>query len=333
MSETAVSLTTLLDPVSPADFFADSFDLAPLHVRGDPRKFAAVMSWEVLNGLLAMDVWTGQTLQLYADTQRVPPAAYCEHAINRNRQQVLLPDPEKVKALIGRGASLLLNEVESLHAGTLAVAQALQDGLGAKSAANVYGSWQGHRAFDSHYDRHDVFVLQISGSKVWRIYQGRTEHPIEHAAFYQVPQAEYDRLKGPIASELEMQPGDLLYLPRGQYHDALASSAASLHVTFCCTRPTGLDLLTGLWEQAVDDALFRAYLPSEPKALDAHVSELMARLAGMAGGDEGRAQLAALQERFRIKRGAFDLPNRGAAEMPPDRDGGPPRVHHLMTGS
>jgi len=333
MPETVTSLSTLLHPVLPADFLADSFDQAPLHIRGEPGKFASVMSWEVLNRLLAMDVWTGQTLQLYADTRQVPPAAYCERTVNRNRQQVMQPDAEKVMALIRRGASLLLNEVESLHAGTLAVAQALQEGLGAKSAANIYCSWQRHQAFDSHYDRHDVFVLQISGAKAWRIYEGRTDNPIEHTAFYKVPQAEYDRLKGLVASELEMRPGDLLYLPRGQFHDALASSAASLHVTFCCTRPTGLDLLTRLWEQAVGDSLFRAYLPQQEEALQARVAELMTRLNLMADDDEGRARTMALQESFRIKRPAFDLPNRGTREPSPDGDEDQPVVHRLMTGS
>ena len=39
-----------------------------------------------------------------------------------------------------------------------------------------------------------------------------------------------------------MKPGDILYLPRGQYHDALTGDRASLHVTFGVAPATGLAL-------------------------------------------------------------------------------------------
>jgi len=39
-----------------------------------------------------------------------------------------------------------------------------------------------------------------------------------------------------------MKPGDILYLPRGQYHDALTGDRASLHVTFGVAPATGLGL-------------------------------------------------------------------------------------------
>ena len=48
-------------------------------------------------------------------------------------------------------------------------------------------------------------------------------------------------MKGRVAEEILMRPGDLLYLPRGQFHDALASTDASIHVTLSCAEPNGLD--------------------------------------------------------------------------------------------
>lgn len=319
MTALITSFADLLDPVTPERFFGDYHHKKPLHIPGSPDKFASIMSWDVINRMLAMDVWNNQTLQLYVDRQQVPPGAYCRRTVNRQRQTVMQPDSERVKDMLRRGASLLLNEIETLHPGTLAVVETIRQTLGAKVSANLYCSWQERQAFDSHYDRHDVYVLHVHGEKSWRVYEGRADNPIEHAAFYNIPQADYDRMKGKVALEPVVRPGDLLYLPRGQFHDALATSEASVHVTFACSEPTGLDWLTQLWEQAVQDSGFRAYLPRDDgpdgeAALRAHLERLLDTLRRKGLEGPGLDAAKALQAGFGIKRGAFNLPDKGGGK-------------------
>ena len=314
MTEPITSLAALLDPVTPERFLAEVFHETPLHVSGSPEKFASVMSWDILNEILTMDVWDGNTLQLVLDRQRVPPAVYSRNTANRNKRQILQPDARKVMDLIRRGASLVLNNIETLHPGYLAVAEAIGERLGARVSANLYCSWQAHQAFDSHYDRHDVFALHVFGEKRWNVYEGRRDNPIEHAAFYNEPQAECDRLKGRVAQEITMRPGDLLYLPRGQFHDALALSGASIHVTFGCTQATGLDWLSHVWERAVGDSRFRAYLPRADSpggeaALQQHLEMLADQLKAMALDPQGLAAAGTFQRSFGGRRSPYDLPN------------------------
>lgn len=256
-----------------------------LHVEAAPAKTAPLMSWEALSRLLETDVWTSRTLQLVLDRQRVPAEAFCREEKDRSHTSVQKPDPALVQQWLERGASLLLNEIETLHPAIRAVCVTLERTLGAKASANLYCSWKGHQAFDSHYDRHDVYAFQVIGRKGWRIYEGRADRPIEHAAFYNVPQAEYDRMKGRVAAEVTMTPGDLIYLPRGQFHDALALDEASVHVTFSCSAPIGLDWLNDLWTVAMQDPLFREDMP-------------IARPGGAAENPELVAHLQALAERF-----------------------------------
>ncbi len=316
MTEFITSFEQLLDPVAPETFFADFHHQKPLHVSGGPDKFASVMSWDALNRMLEMDVWTPQSLKLYLDAQQVPPGGYCRRTVNRNWQQVMQPDAEMVAAMIRRGASLLLDQVETLHSGVLSVVNTLQDRLGAKCSANLYFSCNARRAFDSHCDRHDAYALQIYGSKRWCIYEGRADNPIEHELFKNVPQIEYDRMKGRVAEELEMQPGDLLYLPRGQFHDALASSEISVHVTFGCTEPIGLDWLTQLWNCAVQESVFRTELPDADaddgeEALKAHLHDLFDRLRKIAVDQRGLELARSLRKNNRIKHGGYDFPDVG----------------------
>ena len=181
------SFDRLLHPVARERFFADYYHRKWLHIPGPPDKFAAVMSWEVLNRMLGMAIWGSRSLQLMMNRQRVPPGAYCQSTVDRNRNQVIQPVASKVIDLVCHGASLLLNEIETLHSGVLEVVQTLEATFGAKSSANLYCSWKEHQAFDSHYDRHDVYAFHIFGEKRWRIYEGRADNPIEHPAFLNLP--------------------------------------------------------------------------------------------------------------------------------------------------
>ena len=315
----------MLAPCPRETFIADYLDRKPLHVPGAPDRFAHVMSWQMLNQLLSMDSWTGTSLELFHNGVKAPPGAYCRSVVNRNRMRVMRPDSAKVTALVRQGASLRLNEVETLAPGVLAVTEAIGRTIGAKTSANIYCSWQANPALASHCDHHDAYVLHIYGEKAWNIYQGRADNPIEHEIFHGLAQAEYDRMKGPVQHRLTLRPGDLLYLPRGQFHDALASSAASLHVTISCTEPVGLDWMTRLWEHAVRDSLFRATLPradgpGAEAALRAHLERLCQRFQEIALGEVGTGVAQNLRRDFPIDHGQFSLgPKTGHAQDRPPK--------------
>lgn len=313
MSDFISSLAELLDPVTPEVFRAEYLHKRPLHVRGRPGKFASALTWADLNRMLNMDVWTQQTLKLNMDTNPVPPAAYCLSGANRDHQPILRPDPAKVTEIMAHGATLLLNEVETLAPGILALVNTVQRELGAKSSVNLYYSRKERKGFDSHCDRHDVFAVQIYGTKRWNVYQGQLDRPIEHAMFQNVPQIEYDRLKGDVAEVVEMNPGDLLYLPRGKFHDALTTGELSVHLAVSSNEPLGLDWLTQLWNLAVRDPEFRSALPlpagpAGEQALRDHLKRLYDRLGAIAFDPQSLRMVHNLRGNYGIKRGGYELP-------------------------
>ena len=324
MTDPGATFDQLLAPCPRATFLADYLDKKPLHLPGRPDKFAQVLSWPALNRMLSMDGWTGTSLELFHNGTKVPAGAYCRSVVNRNRMRVMRPDATKVMAMVRQGASLRLNEVETLAPEIMALTQAIAQAIGAKTSANVYCSWQANPALASHCDHHDAYVLHVYGEKAWNIYQGRADNPIEHEIFHGLSQADYDRMKGPVQHRLTLRPGDLLYLPRGQFHDALASSAATLHVTISCSEPVGLDWLTRLWEHAVRDSLFRANLPrgqgpEAEAALRQHLERLCQRFQEIALGERGTAVARNLRGRFRLEHEHFALgPETGGAAAPPE---------------
>ena len=307
-------LAALLAPVTPEQFFAEYYDRQPLHVRGDAAKFAQVLSWRQVNRLLDMThVWSGTSLKLVMDSQTIPPEQFCTRAMGRDGAQLLQPDAKLVQGWIAKGASVVMNDVDSLTPGLASVSNALEAaGLG-KAQANVYISWQSHKAFRTHYDTHDVWAVQVEGEKDWNIWDGRAEWPIPHPVFKGQPQAHHDQARGKLRGVVKMKPGDLLYLPRGWYHDALAEAPASVHIAYGVHAPLGMDLVNILVERVLYDAEFRKPLPrqdgSAPAkfALTQRAGLLGQRLAELCRDPKVMEVLAQFVGNYRHARGGYDI--------------------------
>jgi len=305
------SFEALLAPIAPAEFLESVRLQAPLHVPApDPERFAGVMSWADLTALVNQSsIWSPASLHLVHHNRRLAAEEYCRRERTREGADGWVPDLERVRGWLASGASLVLNDIAELTPGVKQVARLLAETLGAKVQANLYCSWQAEPGFGSHFDVHEVFALHVAGRKTWRIYGRHIEDPIAHPRFRTLGQDFHERHKGPLGQEVRMAPGDLLYIPRGWYHDALAESAGTIHVAFGVIGPIGLDFLSLLYERAVEDPLFRRTVPGEPAARDAHVAALAERLAALAGEDAVRRRFAESAAGFRHAHAELTLPD------------------------
>jgi ribosomal protein L16 Arg81 hydroxylase len=101
----------------------------------------------------------------------------------------------------------------------------LAEELSAAFQVNAYLSPPGAQGFDTHVDTHDVFVLQVAGTKQWTVYGPTVELPLRTSRF---------RPAAGTGSPLfvpELRPGDAMYIPRGFPHHAASLDATSLHLT------------------------------------------------------------------------------------------------------
>ena len=315
MAQPIDSLDALLAPMSVAEFLSDYRGRKPLHIKGAADKFADVMSWDSLSDLINQtSIWSSASLQLVMDGERVPPAEYCAPTVGRDNANILMPDTDRVRGWLQKGASLLLNDIDQLTPGLKSAATTLEQGLGGKVQGNLYCSWKAHPGFGSHYDTHEVFAVHIAGEKTWRIYECPTPDVIRHARFLIADDAFHDRNKGRLTAEVTLRPGDLLYIPRGWYHDALAKSEATIHVAFGLTCPIGLDLFSMLFERAVADEAFRAVVPRSESAGDGtaavagHLAGLGDRIARFTRDPAMVEQFAAFMDAYRYPRGRLSLP-------------------------
>lgn len=302
----------LIAPMTPEEFFSEYYDRKPLFIKGSPEKFAGLMEWETLNRLLNMSrIWSPATFRLVIDRKEIPPRQFCSTELNSDKSETLRPDAEKVNALLREGASLAINDIDTLTPELINVADTLERTLHAKVQSNLYYSWRQRQGFFTHYDTHDVYAFHTLGTKRWRVFEGRANHPIQHPRHKIVNEAHGEANRGNLLMDIVMEPGDLLYLPRGQYHDALSVSDGCAHIAFGAAHVIGMDVLGGLSDIAVDHDLFRTNLPLEAEGRDAlrkRLADLGRILSEIASSDEFVAAMEHYIASFHYRRGGFDLP-------------------------
>ena len=129
--------------------------------------------------------------------------------------------------------------------------------LGNDVSINFYMTPQQSQGFGAHFDSHDTFILQLEGNKTWRIYdeEGMMELPMEQ------PQVDPEKLGKP-SQQIHLQPGDLLYVPRGIIHDAVTDNCSSLHLTVGLYPLRWIDVLQNLLNCAAEtDVTLRRSVP------------------------------------------------------------------------
>jgi ribosomal protein L16 Arg81 hydroxylase len=244
----------LLAPMSHGEFLEKWFRARPLHLPGAVNRMlgAEHFGWHTANRLLG----------IYRHTA----PGFVDVGIHRNRARevTLVPDkrsevsftyndtviqarvsshyfePESLAAAMRRGAAVIVNDAHVLDEDIRQVAVAVEDFAKGRAFCNVYINSPKQGVCEAHVDAHDLFVLHIAGvGKVWRFHEffkpdiQHNLNPVQHGEF----------APGNVTHEIELAPGDALYVPWGQAH-SVVTTRPSMHMSFGFTpllrdRPEG----------------------------------------------------------------------------------------------
>ncbi|GAA4114407.1 hypothetical protein GCM10022415_10300 [Knoellia locipacati] len=163
------------------------------------------------------------------------------------------------------GATLVLQGLHRTWSPVREFAAVLADDLGHPVQVNAYVTPPQNQGFFDHYDVHDVFVLQVSGEKRWRIREPVIDAPLRTQPWEQRRAAVEQAATGDPLLEETLRPGDCLYLPRGYLHSATALGGTSIHLTIgvhAWTRRHLVDaVLRRIGDRLTDDVEARRSLP------------------------------------------------------------------------
>jgi bifunctional lysine-specific demethylase and histidyl-hydroxylase NO66 len=272
--------------VEPAKFAAAHWGKGPLLSRAaeltGPAGFADLLSPDAVDELLSRRGLRTPFLRVAKQGTVLPTARYTGSggAGAEIADQVI---DDKVMQLYGDGATLVLQGLHRIWPPVVDFARRLGTELGQPLQVNAYLTPAGSQGFATHYDTHDVFVLQVDGTKRWRIHPPVLPDPLERQAWGGRADEVSATAEGTPALDVVLAPGDALYLPRGWLHSAQALGERSLHITVGVRALTRYALVEELLGLAAEDARLRATLPfgldvADGEALEPELTEAVEAL-------------------------------------------------------
>ncbi|MFI2764866.1 JmjC domain-containing protein [Streptomyces echinatus] len=217
---------------------------------------AGLMAWDDLNKLLATQRLEPPRMRLHKGGPPLHVGDYTEPVTTRRHTVWRRLQPAELHARLAGGASLVLDSVDEMHRPLAQLAEDIERTLRTRVQANLYASWTGTEGFGVHWDDHDTVVVQLDGSKHWRLYGTTRPSPL-----YRDVGQPAEPPEEPVA-DLVLHAGDVLYVPRGVWHAVAADQGAcSLHVTCGLQTHTATDLVAWACEQLLDHEEWRRDLP------------------------------------------------------------------------
>ncbi len=248
---TASSFEALIAPLSARDFLTHHYEQTEAVVnRNQPDHYKGLLSLEDVDRFLASaDHVFPDVYLVNAANPDLKSSDYCGAG-----QRI---DLRRLYEQFANGATIVLFGIQDRIPALKLLCRAVGKHLSVGCDTNIYLTPPGSHGLRPHYDNHDVFVLQVEGSKSWTIFDSPLPLPMPGQSFAQLhPEP------GPVSRQFVLNPGDLLYCPRGLMHDAEAGDAVSLHITLGLKGLTWTDLLIeAVADMALNDVEFRRLLP------------------------------------------------------------------------
>lgn len=225
---------------SPEEFLDRHWEQTPLIAAGGPADaFADVLTLEDFDRILTEAPVAVRTLHAVDASKALPEEKLVFY---RGGGTGPLADPGRVLDAFGDGTTLVLHGLHRWWPPLRRMCQQLSAVLSHRVVADAYLTPPGQTGHLRHYDTHDLFTLQIAGSKHWLIEEPTVALPL--MSQFNTP----ERL-GPSTVHFDgvLSAGTSMYLPRGHLHTVSSRTDTSLHVTL------GIEAVT--WQAALTSAV------------------------------------------------------------------------------
>jgi hypothetical protein len=256
----------LIAPLAERDFLAAMDAKARLVLPPTAaRETSSLLPWATLEGLISSPLLPRDRVQVRVKGKAVPDTMLGSGDARKRT--------DAIRRFARSGATIVINGIDEYVEPIARLSESIERRTERQVQVNCYAGFGESGAFAPHYDTHDVLVVQVMGSKRWRGYGVDVPDPV----------AWRPAAPAAVVWEATLEPGSLIYLPRGEVHDAQVEASPSLHLTFGLTALTALDVLAWMSRQAEHDEELRRGLTVAGDATRAAVdiAQLKQRLHDM----------------------------------------------------
>ncbi|MGE9315097.1 cupin domain-containing protein [Niabella sp. CJ426] len=247
----------ILAPYSVDDFFDTYHEKDILHIqRNDEQYYQDILTPREISDYLERQDIFYPSVRIVKNGKEIPNNEYTLKStpIGHHRKDGII-NTDKAFSLFNNGATFVIQAGQRYFNNLSHCSLELSQKFNSPVQANLYITPNKSQGFNPHWDTHDVFVLQISGTKTWHLYGFEKELPTKNQSF-----VSKDYKKEPIQT-IQLRPGDFLYVPRGYVHDAMADDGISSHITIGVLSFTWARYFNEIFPQLEEFKEFREAVP------------------------------------------------------------------------
>lgn len=113
----------------------------------------------------------------------------------------------------------------------------------AQTITSGYAAFSSKSSYKSHWDTRDVFAVQLIGKKRWIIKTPNFPDPL-----YMQQTKHFNDIQEPTETYMDiiLEAGDILYIPRGWWHNPLPQDGETFHLAIGTFAPTGFEYIRWL---------------------------------------------------------------------------------------
>jgi hypothetical protein len=243
-------LSGLLWPITPESFVHDYWAKKPLLIKGFAGKFAGFFDAETFSRAISPGGAFPENFLRASFDKKMPDGTSAPPLMPGEFQSsAFAATPDQAVPLFDAGATLCASQLETRvpALGTFLAAVKRQLGYPGKVAFNAYLS-PPRTGYNWHFDSRIATTLQIEGTKRWR-YSSRPAIPWPRGngslradgvaqytdrAVVAQPWEVLTAFDPADTTEVDLEPGDVLILPAGVWHEACggATGSLALNLTF-----------------------------------------------------------------------------------------------------
>ncbi|XP_047128040.1 ribosomal oxygenase 2 isoform X1 [Hydra vulgaris] len=248
-------MSSLLQPISVKTFFEEFWEKKPLYIkRENSGYYGDLFSLSSMKEILA-----AHELEFETD---VNVCRYVDNEKELLNEDGCLTVDKFDKLMNDKHATFQLHQPQRYGTVLWQLMEKMETYFGCLVGSNVYITPKESQGLAPHCDDVEVFILQLEGTKHWKLYKPMVELSRDYTQ-----DLSQDSIGKPIM-ELTLEPGDLLYFPRGTIHQARSvGESYSTHITLSTYQNNTLgDFMSIAVSQAIESALendvsFRRGLP------------------------------------------------------------------------
>lgn len=267
-TKNACDIPIFLNPFSEELFRSNYFEKNVLTIqRNESLHFNSFVDPSHIDELVTSVRIPPTNLNLAQGDTPLPLESYCIGGAYVEKARVL--------ALHQEGATIILRSVEQWSLGLNRLKIIAEKFFDCECQINVYITPPNQKSTPPHWDTHDLIIMQIAGSKVWRLFEGERTLPLSDERF---------RIGNDYVSnehkDVVLNSGDTLYLPRGVIHEPVAQTY-SIHVSIGIHTVRWHDVLRVALRLVAEreGSLLRRSIPGfDEKIADSPTLEILAQL-------------------------------------------------------